>query len=235
MRQRHSPGERSASPATCKRHGSCGSATGARANLAWQPALAMKMGAHVALAKTGSRNEHHARFTEQPSPAAPVKRVSHLPARLAMDIPRNREHGPMHDNQYLPAGFGVTTPNGSRIYDYYVDGKDNYEADREAARRVPGAAYDAPMAALGNRRAFLQLAIQFLVQIVGIAQFICFGSELSAQGNVYQVTRQHGPRARVLYADNDPVVMARIGWLLRHGLPSGEPYPGGGTRWAYAG
>ncbi|HEY5990316.1 MAG TPA: SAM-dependent methyltransferase [Streptosporangiaceae bacterium] len=83
--------------------------------------------------------------------------------------------------------------------------KRQLRGSREAARRMSGVTYDTSMAALGNRRAFLQLANQFFVQITGFAQFTGFGSALPAQGNVYQITTQYDPRAWVLYEDSDPV------------------------------
>lgn len=58
--------------------------------------------------------------------------------------------------------WDCSTPNVARIYDYYLGGKDNYGPDREAARRVLGAAPDVPLAALENRE-FLRRAIHFLI------------------------------------------------------------------------
>ena len=103
--------------------------------------------------------------------------------------------------------WDCTTPNVARIYDYYLGGKDNYGPDREAARKILGAAPDVPLAALENRE-FLRRAIEFLVEEAGISQFIDIGPGLPTQGNVHHITQRHDPRARVVYVDNDPVVLA---------------------------
>ena len=94
---------------------------------------------------------------------------------------------PDSDDMSHEVDFG--TPNVARIYDYYLGGKDNYATDREAARRVLGAAPDVPLAALENRE-FLKRAIQFLVQEQGIHQFIDIGPGLPTQGNVHQLVLQ---------------------------------------------
>ena len=124
----------------------------------------------------------------------------------------------MHNNRDSSDGLDVTTPNVARVYDYYLGGDHNYEADREAARRVLGVAPDVPMAALENR-AFLQRAARFLVQEARIAQYVDIGPGLPTQGNVHQIVRQYDPQAHVLYADNDPVV-------LRHGQSLLSDVPG---------
>src|SRR6266446_5261241 len=108
----------------------------------------------------------------------------------------------MHNDDDLSADLNASTPNVARIYDYYLGGRNNYEADREAARRVLGVAPDVPMAALENR-AFLQRAARFLVQEACIAQYVDIGPGLPTQGNVHQIVRQYDPRAHVLYVEND--------------------------------
>jgi SAM-dependent methyltransferase len=115
-----------------------------------------------------------------------------------------------------PANF--VTPNAARIFDYYLGGKDNHVADREAARRVLGAIPDVPLAALENRE-FLKRAIPFLVAERGISQFVDIGSGLPTQGNVHQLAQQRHPDARVVYIDNDAVAVEHSRSLL-HGLPA---------------
>jgi hypothetical protein len=112
---------------------------------------------------------------------------------------------------------GFAKPNVARMYDYYLGGKENYPADREAARRILGIAPDVPLAALENRE-FLKRAIIFLVKEHGISQFIDIGPGLPTQGNVHQLARQHDPNAAVVYADNDAVVLGHSRSLLR-GVP----------------
>lgn len=109
--------------------------------------------------------------------------------------------------QQLP-GVDTTVPNVARMWDYYLGGSENTEADREAARLVLGAAPDVPLAALENRE-FLKHAVRFLMVEAGVSQFVDIGPGLPTRGNVHQLARQHNERARVAYVDNDPVVLTR--------------------------
>lgn len=113
----------------------------------------------------------------------------------------------MCEDEAVSPAFDATTPNVARIYDYYLGGKDNYAADREAARKVLGAAPDVPMAALENR-AFMQRAARFLVQEAHIGQFIDIGPGLPTQGNLHQIVQHYDPAACVAYIDNDPIVLS---------------------------
>lgn len=115
-----------------------------------------------------------------------------------------------------PAGpsqnLDFSTPNVARIYDYYLGGKDNYACDREAARAVLAIAPDIPLAALENRE-FLNRAIRFLAA-EGVTQFIDIGPGLPTQGNSHQLAQGLNPQARIVYIDNDPVVLTHGRALL---------------------
>lgn len=132
--------------------------------------------------------------------------------RLRAAIHEGRD-GVMPDSNDIPHGVDLSTPNVARIYDYYLGGKDNYAADREAARRVLGAAPDVPLAALENRE-FIKRVIRFLMRERGVSQFLDIGPGLPTQGNVHQLARQHDPEARVVYVDNDAVVLGHSKSLL---------------------
>jgi hypothetical protein len=108
-------------------------------------------------------------------------------------------------------------PNVARIYDYILGGKDNYPADRAAAERVVGAMPDGVLRALAleNRR-FLVRAVRYLVQDAGIRQFLDIGAGLPTMNNVHQVAQGVAADSRVVYVDNDPVVLAHSRDLL-HG------------------
>ena len=108
--------------------------------------------------------------------------------------------------EQLP-GVDIAVPNVARMWDYYLGGSENTDADREAARLVLGVAPDVPLAALENRE-FLKHAVRFLVVEAGISQFIDIGPGLPTRGNLHQLARQHDKHARVAYVDNDPVVLA---------------------------
>jgi hypothetical protein len=128
------------------------------------------------------------------------------------------------DSGEMPREVDVTRPSVARMYDYYLGGKNNYAADREAARLVLGAAPDVPLAALENRE-FLKRAIRYLAAERGISQFVDIGPGLPTQGNVHQLARQHNPDAKVAYIDNDATVLTH-GRSLLHGVPGVTIFPG---------
>jgi O-methyltransferase involved in polyketide biosynthesis len=104
------------------------------------------------------------------------------------------------------------TPNIARIYDYFLGGKDNFAADRQAAEQVTKLLPEVPMIARENRR-FLGRVIRFLVD-AGIRQFIDIGTGLPTQGHVHEILRVVAPDARVVYVDHDPVVIVHAQALL---------------------
>ena len=116
-----------------------------------------------------------------------------------------------------PQGLDVTVPNVARIYDHLLGGKDNFEADREAARRLLAAVPDAARAARANR-AFLARAVQFLAREAGIRQFLDIGTGLPTRGNVHEIAQVTNPQARVLYTDIDPMVVVHASALLANSL-----------------
>lgn len=107
---------------------------------------------------------------------------------------------------WLPPEVDVRTPNIGRMYDFYLGGKDNFDADRRAALEVALAVPSVVRLARENR-AFLGRAVRFMIG-VGIDQFIDVGTGLPTQGHVHQVTEDACPGARVVYVDNEPVVLA---------------------------
>ena len=111
-----------------------------------------------------------------------------------------------------PRGIDPRTPNPARIYDALLGGKDHYPADRRAADEILAAVPTAGAMAHANR-AFLQRAVRYLAQ-QGIRQFIDIGTGLPTQGNVHQAAQAIVPDARVVYVDNDPVVLAHGRALL---------------------
>lgn len=106
-----------------------------------------------------------------------------------------------------PLGINPAVATAARMYDYYLGGHDNFAADRIAALKVIEAAPDVPAVAQANRR-FLGRAVRFLAVEAGISQFLDLGTGLPTQGNVHQIAQQANPAARVVYVDNDPMVLA---------------------------
>ena len=118
----------------------------------------------------------------------------------------------MAEPDTVPSGIDVSVPNVARIYDYLLGGKDNFAADREAAELALRAVPQMRSLALENRR-FLIRATRFCAQ-AGVPQFIDIGAGLPTQDNVHQVAQRADPSARVVYADNDAVVVSHGRALL---------------------
>jgi hypothetical protein len=112
-----------------------------------------------------------------------------------------------------PPGIDVTRPGVARVYDYLLGGKDNFAADRELVKLALQIAPDAREAARANRQ-FLQRVVRFLSAEAGVRQFIDIGSGLPTQGNVHEVAQAAEPGARVVYVDNDPIVLVHARALL---------------------
>ncbi|MGK5558008.1 SAM-dependent methyltransferase [Actinomadura kijaniata] len=125
----------------------------------------------------------------------------------------------MTEQSPVPGAIDVTRPNVARMYDYYLGGKDNFEVDREAAERVLAAAPHTPALARQNR-AFLERAVRYLGER-GVDQFLDIGAGLPTRRNVHEVVRDAVPGGRVVYVDNDPVVLSHGRALLDGALDAG--------------
>jgi SAM-dependent methyltransferase len=108
--------------------------------------------------------------------------------------------------------FDPTVPNVARIYDYMLGGKDNFEADRELAAQLLANAPNSAWIARQNR-AFLARAVRYCAE-QGIRQFLDLGSGLPTMDNVHDMAQRVNPDARVVYVDNDPVVVSHARALL---------------------
>ncbi len=111
-----------------------------------------------------------------------------------------------------PPEIDTSRPHPARVYDYFLDGKDHYPADRKAGEQVLEAVPTAKAMARANR-AFLQRAVRFLTQ-AGIRQFLDIGTGLPTRGSVHQTAHEITPDAHVVYVDNDPIVLAHSRALL---------------------
>jgi hypothetical protein len=108
----------------------------------------------------------------------------------------------------------TTVPNAARVADYLYGGQSNFEVDRKAARALAAMApsiTSIPPAVL----AFQQRALQFLVTEAGITQFIDIGMSLPLVGATHQVAQSLVPESRVVYVDNDPMVLSHARALLK--------------------
>jgi hypothetical protein len=109
--------------------------------------------------------------------------------------------------------FDTSVAHIARVYDYWLGGKDNYAADRKAGQ----AALDAfPYIAAGVRanRAFLARVVRYLAGEAGIRQFLDIGTGIPTANNTHEVAQSIAPGSRVVYVDNDPVVLAHARALL---------------------
>ncbi|MEV4186910.1 SAM-dependent methyltransferase [Streptosporangium canum] len=119
------------------------------------------------------------------------------------------------DSQAAPDGVDPNVPNVARMYDYYLDGKDNFAADRAAAEQILKLFPETRVSARENR-AFLSRAVRHLVES-GVRQIVDLGSGLPTQGNTHEVAHGIAPDTRVIYVDYDPVVCAHGRALLADG------------------
>lgn len=104
-------------------------------------------------------------------------------------------------------------PHPARVYDYLLGGKDNFPADREAAAAGLKANPNSLIPPRENR-AFLRRAVAYLAREAGISQFLDIGTGIPTSPNVHQIAQGINPQARVVYVDNDPIVLAHARALL---------------------
>jgi hypothetical protein len=113
----------------------------------------------------------------------------------------------------LPSEIDTSRPHPARMYDYFLGGKNHFAADRATAETVLATAPTTRITARENR-AFLGRAVRYLVAEAGIRQFLDIGTGLPTANNVHEVAQSVDPSARVVYADNDPLVLAHARALL---------------------
>jgi S-adenosyl methyltransferase len=115
--------------------------------------------------------------------------------------------------EVAPVYIDTTKASIARVYDAFLGGKDNYEIDREVLRRVLKVAPEARQLAWDNRE-FLIRVTRFVASQTGITQYLDCGSGLPTAENTHQVAQRLNPDSRVVYIDNDPVVLAHGRALL---------------------
>jgi len=121
------------------------------------------------------------------------------------------------------AEFDTGVPHIARVYDFWLGGKDNYAADREAAEKVIAAAPHV-LASVRAQRAFLGRVVRYLAGEAGIRQFLDIGTGLPSAGNTHEVAQQIAPECRVVYVDNDPIVLAHARALLASSAEGATAY-----------
>jgi SAM-dependent methyltransferase len=114
---------------------------------------------------------------------------------------------------WVPPGIDTTKANVARVYDYWLGGDHNFQADRDLARTI--IALDPHIrTTMRANRAFLGRVVRFLAGQAGIRQFLDIGSGIPTENAVHQVAQETAPGSRVVYVDNDEVAVAHSRLLL---------------------
>jgi hypothetical protein len=110
--------------------------------------------------------------------------------------------------------FDTSVPHIARVYDYWLGGKDNFAADREMGERTLQA-YPNLVYSVRANRAFLARTVRFLAAESGIRQFLDIGTGIPTANNTHEVAQRVVPECRIVYVDNDPVVLSHAKALLK--------------------
>lgn len=134
---------------------------------------------------------------------------------MTTNVTRNLTRNPTGNEE-----IDSSRPHPARVYDYWLNGQNHYEADIAAAERVVSVW---PGVVLGARlnREFMHRVTRWLANEAGVRQFLDLGSGIPTQPNLHEVAQQVAPEARVVYADNDPIVLRQARELLS-GTPQGR-------------
>jgi O-methyltransferase involved in polyketide biosynthesis len=119
----------------------------------------------------------------------------------------------MTGSDAAPFRIDTSRPHPARVYDWWLGGKDNYPVDEELARRILAVDSTAVRGARANRR-FMQRATRVVAE-AGIRQFLDIGTGIPTEPNLHQVAQGVAPESKVVYADNDPIVLRHAEALLR--------------------
>jgi len=114
----------------------------------------------------------------------------------------------------VPPRLDTTIPHSARIWNYWLGGKDNFAVDRAAGEQFLATFPDIAVIARATR-AFMSRAVQYLAGEVGIRQFLDIGTGLPTVDSTHEIAQQIAPESRIVYVDNDPVVLVHAHALLR--------------------
>jgi SAM-dependent methyltransferase len=122
--------------------------------------------------------------------------------------------------QQVPPEINTHVPQSARVYDYWLGGKDHFPADRALGDAI-AEALPTIRTQVRAQRAFLGRAVRYLTRDAGVRQFLDIGTGIPTAGNVHDVAQEIAPESRVLYVDNDPIVLAHARALMA-GTPEGS-------------
>ncbi|GAB2892927.1 SAM-dependent methyltransferase [Streptomyces deserti] len=125
----------------------------------------------------------------------------------------------MTGSDAVSAGIDTSRPHPARVYDWWLGGKDNYPVDEELARKILAVDSTVLRGARANRR-FMHRAVRTAAE-AGIRQFLDIGTGIPTEPNLHQVAQTVAPESKVVYADNDPIVLRHAEALL-HGTAEGS-------------
>jgi hypothetical protein len=117
------------------------------------------------------------------------------------------------EDGWVPPGVNTSVPHSARMYDWWLGGKDNYASDRELGKAFLQAIPSLKTMAKANR-AFLRRTVDHLVREAGIRQFLDIGTGIPTEGNVHEIAQAVAPESRVVYVDNDPIVLVHARALM---------------------
>lgn len=126
----------------------------------------------------------------------------------------------MTSEGFAPEEIDTGTAHSARVYDYWLNGKSHYQVDAEAAESVVRIWPGVKTAARLNRD-FVHRVTRWLVDEAGVRQFLDVGSGIPTEPNLHQTAQEAAPEARVVYVDNDPIVLTHAQALL-HSTPEGR-------------
>lgn len=136
-----------------------------------------------------------------------------------MRFPYNVRMAPTDDE--VPAQLGPDVPHAARIWNYWMGGKDNFAADRAAGDAV-AQVYPEIVSMARHSRRFLIRVVRYLAAEAGVRQFLDIGTGLPTMQNTHEVAQAVAPDSRVVYVDNDPLVLVYARALMAQTGGSGS-------------
>jgi hypothetical protein len=122
-----------------------------------------------------------------------------------------------------PPELNSGVPHSARVWNYWLGGKDNFPADRQVADMVLEA-FPSIVEVARASRGFLVRAVRYLAGEAGVRQFLDIGTGLPTADNTHQVAQRVAPESRIVYVDNDPIVLAHARALLTGGGEGATAY-----------
>jgi hypothetical protein len=123
----------------------------------------------------------------------------------------------------VPPSIDTSVAHPARRYDYWLGGKDNFAADRQSGDEI-AAKFPAIRIAVVENRRFLRRAVTFVAESAGVRQFLDIGTGLPTANNTHEVAQAIAPESRVVYVDNDPLVLVHARALLKSSAQGATAY-----------